>query len=95
LVGDGACAYTDRRALEIDVSPAKREKLAAAQAGERGGEEDGAVHLGGRGSDQAPHLFGRKHLDVAAARQPKTIDVGHRIARQLPHLDRVPEDRMQ
>src|SRR4051794_21372382 len=41
-VGEVA-THTDGLAGEVDVAPAQREELAASQAGERGGENDGGV----------------------------------------------------
>jgi hypothetical protein len=43
--------HTDGQGVEVDIAPAQPEQLASAQAGERGGEEDRAVDLGGGRAD--------------------------------------------
>ena len=48
-----ACRNADRRVGEVDVAPAQRDELAAAQAGECRGEEDRCVLIVGRGVTNA------------------------------------------
>jgi hypothetical protein len=42
---------------EVDVAPAQREQLAASQAGQGGGEDDGGVLVVGRAADDGVDLL--------------------------------------
>jgi hypothetical protein len=57
---------TDRGVREVDVTPAQRDELAAAQARERRREEDRGVLLVGCGAHRGEHLLGRVELQLAA-----------------------------
>jgi hypothetical protein len=48
----------DRALLEVDVAPAQRDELAAAQTGERGREKERGVLLGHRRAREGVDLFG-------------------------------------
>ena len=87
-----AGAHADHLAGEVDVAPAQSEQLAAAQAGERSGEEDRGVLLGRGRADQRHHLLGREHLDVTAAARRRLRDVGGRVQPQAIELARPLED---
>jgi hypothetical protein len=65
-----------KRALgEVDVAPPQRDDLAAAQAGERGGQEDRGVLLVVGGTHQRPDLLRR--VEVEARRVVVDLDPGH------------------
>ena len=79
-----AAAHANRLAGEVDVAPLQREQLAHAQAGERRGQEQGAVLLErpprarAPGSPPARTRRGRRDADARA------VDVGHGL-RGRPH----------
>ncbi len=81
-VGD-ARAHADVRAGEVDVAPAQGDELAAAQAGERGGEEDRGVLLAVGGADEGHDLFGCEDVDVGGAALDRLLEVADRVERQL------------
>jgi hypothetical protein len=61
------CPYPTGR--EVDVAPAQRNELAAAQTGERCREEDRPLVLGVRRADEGPHLLRPEDLDLVVARK--------------------------
>jgi hypothetical protein len=73
---------TDRARREVDVAPAQCHELAAAQAGEGGGQEQRRVLLGRRGARERVDLLGR--VEVKARRvvdDADAVDVGDWVAR--------------
>jgi hypothetical protein len=63
-------AHADGLAGEVDVAPAQREELAAAQSGEGGGEEDGGVLVVAGGADERVDLLATASSARASARCP-------------------------
>jgi hypothetical protein len=73
----------------------EREQLTAAQAGERGREEQHRVLLAGGGADERMNLLGGEHLDVTAAAQRGLLDVRDGVDGQSPDFLRALEDPVQ
>jgi hypothetical protein len=80
---------------EVDVSPAERDELALAEAGECCGEEDRCVLLGVRRSDESHDLLGREDLDLRLGRGARLLHVGDRIGRQAIQLPRSLHDAVE
>ena len=76
----------DGRAGEVDVSPAQRDELALAEAGERGGEEDRGVLLGLGGADERHDLLRGEDLDLGSRGGAGLLDVGDRVEREAVEL---------
>jgi hypothetical protein len=72
-----ARAQAYRCAFEVDVSPSKCQQFAAAQPGERGGQEDGSVPLRLCRPHQGENLFHAEDLDVAVRALAVALDVEH------------------
>ena len=70
-----ARGHADVSAREVDVAPAQCDELAAAQAGEGGGEVDRGVLLGRGGADERHDVLGREDVDVGAVRLDRLLDV--------------------
>ena len=80
--GEGP-ADAHARGGEVDVSPAESDELAAAEAGERGREEDRRVLLGLGRPDEGPDLLGGEDLDGGRLAEAGLLDVGHRVVAEL------------
>ena len=91
-----AGADADERAGEVDVAPAQRDELAAAQARERRGEEDRRVLLRRRPRARAPGPpRARRRRGRSSSRLAQALDVGHRVARQPKTRARPAEDAVE
>jgi hypothetical protein len=65
---------------EVDVAPAQREQLAAAQAREGGGEVDGGVLVVGGAADDGVDLLASVHVVVAGVADGVALDAVDRLA---------------
>ena len=90
-----AGANTYGRYGEVDVAPAKGEDLPRRIPVNAAGEVDRAVHLVLGGAHQAPHLFWREHLDVAARPHTEAVHLVDGVEWQPVELHRPAEDRVQ
>ena len=71
---------------EVHIAPAHREQLPHAQARKGAGQKQSAVLPVSRGAHERVDLLGRVELDVGALGHGQSLDVGHRVMRQLQTL---------
>jgi hypothetical protein len=90
-----ARADADRRAGEVDVSPAQRVPLALAETREGGGEVERGVLLGVGGAHLRHDLLGREDVDLGTQGGAGLLDVGDRIGRQAVELARPLHDAVE
>jgi len=87
--------HADPRCGEVDIAPAQRDELAAAQSRERCRQVDRCVLRGRGGADERPDLLGTEHLEVQPPPLAKLLHVRRGVARQPVHLLRAAENAVQ
>ena len=67
----------------------------SSQTSKGGSEKQSPVLLRARGADERANLLRRKRVDVIGHADARSLDVGHRVARQAPDPHRTFEDAVQ